>query len=145
MFTPSLNKLSYELNYLSINNKIGLTGYIDFITVADMSHSIMEGTDCYNRSFIAIKINMVNRNNPEDKKQVVGTFFQRYTDDYRTLCYGTCYQQGTIFHSSYVASYDYEDLDKRLAKLLNNEVIYSYNSVEETDFVSGTGDYEITL
>ena len=109
MFTPSLNKLSYELNYLSINNKIGLTGYIDFITVADMSHSIMEGTDCYNRSFIAIKINMVNRNNPEDKKQVVGTFFQRYTDDMYTLCYGTCYQLESLFHNSHVSKDYYED------------------------------------
>ena len=145
MFFTSLNESLPNIKYLSLNNKVGLTGYIDFITIQDMKHNIMHGTDCYNRSFIAIKINLVNKNNPDDKKQVVGTFFQRYTDDYDTLCYGTCYETGILFHSSYVASYDYEDLDKRLSKLLNNEKIYTYNKINETDCVICTGDYEITL
>ena len=105
----------------------------------------MHGTDYYNRSFIAFKVNLVNKNNIEDKKQIVGTFFQRYTDDMYTLCYGTCYQLESLFHNSHVSKDYYEDLEKRLDKLLNNEIIYTCNKIDETDYVTCTGDYEISL
>lgn len=145
MFFEPLNESYTKSKYLNINNKVGMTGYIDFITVQDMKYNIMHGTDCYNRSFIAFKVNLINKNDSEDKKQIVGTFFQRYTDDHDTLCYGTCYQLQSLFHNSHVSRDCYEDLEKRLNKLLNKEIIYTYNSMDETDYITCTGDYEITL
>ena len=57
---------------LNVDNNEGYTGYIDFITLDKMLEPIMRGTDKYNRKFIAIKMNI-------DNKQVFQTFFQRYS------------------------------------------------------------------
>jgi hypothetical protein len=58
---------------LYLGNKQGNTAYIDFITLDDMTHSIMRGIDMYNRRFIVIK--MIINNTP-----LMQTFFQRYIE-----------------------------------------------------------------
>jgi hypothetical protein len=58
---------------LELGNKRSYTEYIDFITLDDMTHSIMRGIDVYNRRFIVIKMIINNFH-------LMQTFFQRYTD-----------------------------------------------------------------
>jgi hypothetical protein len=58
---------------LDLGNKQGNTAYIDFITLDDMTHSIMRGIDMYNRRFIVIKM-IIN------EITLMQTFFQRYTE-----------------------------------------------------------------
>ena len=63
----------YNIPTLYIGNKQGHTDYIDFITLDDMTHSIMRGIDVYNRRFIVIKMIINNI-------QLMQTFFQRYPE-----------------------------------------------------------------
>lgn len=65
--------ISPHIPTLYIDNLFGRTGYIDFITLDDMTHSIMRGIDSINRRFIVIKMNIDNQN-------LFQTFFQRYSD-----------------------------------------------------------------
>lgn len=145
MFFKPLDQAFDQAHYINIGRQVGITGYIDFIQVQDMTHSCMKGYDYHDRLFIAFKINITNKNDSSDQTTVVGTFFQRYTNDYDTLCYGTCYRSGLLYYNSHVCKNDYNELEARLNKLLNNEIIYSYNSINENDYINGTGDYEITL
>lgn len=64
-----------QLNY---NNETG--DYIDFIRSNEVVHSVMHGTDKYNRPFIVLKVNVYDANN-NLKDTRIETFFQRYTDN----------------------------------------------------------------
>ena len=60
-FIKELDDLHFKLTQqhipkLDIADKIGLTGYIDFISSTDMTHFIMKGQDCYSRPFLSIQV-----------------------------------------------------------------------------------------
>jgi hypothetical protein len=101
-----------SLPILDIGHRVGQTDYIDFITADDMPFPIMIGKDCHNRPFLSIKYKVNNI-------YMVGTFFQRYTDDLESWAYGTLYTRYGIYHDSRVRFDDYKALEQRLRNLLN--------------------------
>jgi hypothetical protein len=155
--TPIYNALGKEmidnLPILDLKNKIGHTGYIDFITSNDMSHNIMKGIDYYKRPFIAFKFKVTNKNDSDDDQSgyAVGTFFQRYTDDIYYLAFGTCYQLGLLFHKSRFSESEYIILEKRIKLLMDNIEIndITFNDIDDetydTYWLHGNGDRIITL
>jgi hypothetical protein len=100
-------------------DKTGSTGYIDFIRVEDMSHSVMKGIDVFGRPFLTLKV-------ISSKGPMVGTFFQRYSDDCNYWAYGTCYDS-FLYHDSKVRVSDYEDVTERLKKLVDGEYVKAKN------------------
>ena len=68
-------QLPKETPQLNIGKRCGTTDYIDFITLNEVSSSIMYGKDCFQRSFIVIKFKVENYDKP-----IMQTFFQRYTE-----------------------------------------------------------------
>jgi len=73
-----------NLPILNINNQIGNTSYIDFITRDQMTSNIMWGVDLYKRYFITINMNIESnyKSNSTDNKTIalIQTFFERYSD-----------------------------------------------------------------
>lgn len=65
--------LAKQYSYLDLGNRIGETGYIDFIKEEEVTDSIMYGKDIFNRNFIIIKLYINN-------KPVIQTLFERYID-----------------------------------------------------------------
>jgi hypothetical protein len=146
---------------LDINTRAGHTDYIDFITPEDMSHSVMRGTDFYGRPFLAVKINCEQslkteeEDTEEDHKctkryEVVGTFFQRYTDSHSAVAYGTCFQQDLLYDDSRVRTeQDQEIIANRINKLLRGETIFSYGFWRYSDYyterIQGNGKTKLWM
>jgi hypothetical protein len=145
---------------LNLDGKYGYTGYIDFITADVMVAPIMKGYDSLGRRFISIKTNTEVVGEDEEemgveqldsmkkgyKKQMVGTFFERYPNDNKTWAYGTCYMQGILYTDSRVRLDDLENLEKRLTLLFNKQKILNIDSWRENDDrVNGNGLIEIEL
>lgn len=101
-----------NLPILDIGDRRGMTDYIDFICAEDMSDPIMIGKDCFARPFLAIKFKI-------DDMCIVGTFFQRYSDDYLSWAFGTTHMRYGIYHDSRVRLDDYKPLEQRLRNLLD--------------------------
>jgi hypothetical protein len=59
---------------LDVKNWCGSTGYIDFITMEDITSPIIWGVDSCRRHFIVLKLMI-------EGKIILQTLFQRYTDD----------------------------------------------------------------
>jgi len=114
-----------ELPVLDLGNRGGSTDYIDFIRAEEMEFPVMRGVDKFRRPFIAIKVNCVDS---ALEKQMVGTIFQRYTDNDVNWAYGTCYEQNIIYWDSRLRLEDYRNLETRLKKL------FSGGSVKSVDF-----------
>lgn len=99
-----------DCNILDLGDKVGDTGYIDFINPADIKYSIMKGVDGYYRNFLLLKTYFLH-----DYGEIENNFtviFQRYSDN-KTL-YMSCGNYGKIFiHSS--GGLDIEQLE-----LINN-------------------------
>lgn len=133
-----------KIPVLNIGQQCGATDYIDFIGADEMEHSIMKGIDRYKRPFIALKV-VVTKDNKS--KEIVGTFFQRYTDDNVSWAFGTCYQTNVIYQDSRVRLCDYETLEKRLKLLLDKQIIKDLKCGfhEEPDYVNGNGNYDVYL
>ena len=71
---PVIEKIYLKnLPELNIGDRIGATGYIDFILKEEITHPVMKGRDRYGRKFIVIKAIV-------DNKICIQTFFQRYND-----------------------------------------------------------------
>ena len=126
-FPPIYNNLGEEagnLPVLDLKDETGFSDYIDFIKAENMDHPIMIGVDCFNRPFMAIKVKT------NEDKYVVGTFFQRYTDDPYTWAYGTCYSGANmIFHKSrFHTEEDITTLTEKLYNLFYNKTIVNENS-----------------
>ena len=63
-----------NLPVLNIGRLNGVTDYLDFFTLKQVTHPIMKGTDVFGRKFIVIKCVINN-------KIFMQTFFQRYSDN----------------------------------------------------------------
>lgn len=131
-----------SLPVLDIGNKVGDTGYIDFIKAADMEHPVMRGKDMYGRPFIAIKVKAEGRC---PFREVVGTFFQRYDDCKFSWAYGTCYHMNMIYHDSRIRPEAEADLTKRLKVLTSGGEIRSMDFSESGDYVIGAGPIVMKL
>ena len=83
-FSIIIRIICYECGILDIGDQVGATRYIDFIKENDVQYSIMKGVDCLRRSFIVIKTEYILQDG--SKKDVMSTFFQRYTDEYLLWC-----------------------------------------------------------
>lgn len=125
-----------DLPILDIGSDQGMTGYIDFIQVSDMTEPIMKGLDKFKRPFLAILFKVKHEG---EIKHAVATFFQRYSDEKINWAYGTCYDNHmSIYDNSRLRLDDYENLTKRLKLLLTgDEPIYAYASGEDYDGVYG--------
>jgi hypothetical protein len=158
LFSESKIMTSYNLKNipeLDIGNRVGYTDYIDFIKAEDMKFPIMKGVDCFRRPFLAIKVNVKYVGSDEELKKerydLVGTIFQRYTDDKYSWAFGTCYHLNMLFWDSRIRDYDYKNIETRLQKLFNGEILrninfYGLNSqMTSEDYIVGNGDWEIAL
>lgn len=87
------NILSNDFPKLNVGNRKGVTDYIDYIEVGELTSPIMKGVDCYKRPFVVLKCTV-------DKDVYGQTFFQRYTNDSNLWMgcslYGVCSFMSTI-------------------------------------------------
>jgi hypothetical protein len=67
----------YKLPTLNLEDRIGITDYIDFINWDEVIYPAMSGIDYYNRSFVVIKFIIINKEKEPEK--LMQTFFQRYS------------------------------------------------------------------
>lgn len=145
--TPIYNAFGIDylnkLPVLDIENKMGGTGYIDFIMVDDMTHPIMKGYDCYGRPFLSMKVLVKNEDDPNYEKHIVGTFFQRFSSSTTQWAFGTFYDIGMIYNDSRVRFNDYESLEKRLKLLFIGGTVKNYDWKEKKNAVLGNGKYII--
>ncbi len=137
-----------ELPRLDLGTKRGYTDYIDFICADDMSHSLMIGVDC-RRPFLAIKLKVMS----DDKKEteIVGTIFQRYSDQDHDWAYGTIDELNMLYWDSRLRSYDDVKLEMRLLALLQGKKVRnikfgSFNvGMDAHDYVVGNGSLVLSL
>ena len=133
------------LPVLHVGDKNGSTGYIDYITCNDMTHSIMKGVDKFKRPFIAFRVQCTPIDDDEKQYNQVGTFFQRYSDNVEDWAYGTNYHMlNMIFFDSRVRPQHYENLKQRLRILIDKGTVQSFVS-DEVDHVNGSGKYILKL
>lgn len=137
----ALNNL--EIPLLDLGSRQSEDGFIDFIVVEDMTSPIMKGEDVYGRPFVAVKLQTKNTKSGE-QAEVVGTFFQRYDNDFHTWAYGSCYDPSMLFYNSRVYSFYYDFLQKRFEALVSGQVLRNFKE-EIEDFVNGTGEVEVSL
>lgn len=135
-----LQKLE-ELPVLDLKNRRGATDYIDFVKNDEMTSPIMKGIDCFKRPFLAIKVKCTYKTEELEPTEVVGTFFQRYTDDESSWAFGTCYMTDIIWHDSRVRQNIYSELQTRLTLLTSGKKINSIHS----NCSSGDGNWILTL
>lgn len=81
-----------QLSVLDIGNRMGSTGYIDFLQTGDLTAPIMRGQDRYGRPFISIKL----RDRASRLESVI-TFFQRYDEGGRWSYGGELPTPGNLF------------------------------------------------
>ena len=73
-----LNKLKF--NILDLQDRKGITGYIDFINPTELNdYNVMSGFDYANRRFFVIKAEI--EYSDKTKIKTFTTFFQRYSDN----------------------------------------------------------------
>ena len=60
---------------LDVKNRVGFTGYIDYIRCNEVTFPIMKGIDCLNRPFVVIKTYI-------NDQIFMDTIFSRHTDQY---------------------------------------------------------------
>lgn len=139
-----------ELPRLDLGKKRGATDYIDFIRADDMSHSLMVGVDCYRRPFLAIKLKVMS----DDKKEteIVGTIFQRYSDQDHDWAYGTIDELNMLYWNSGLRSYDDVKLEVRLLALLQGKKVrnirfgnHHQSRMDAHDYIIGNGSLVLSL
>jgi hypothetical protein len=130
---------------INLNNRMGFTGYIDFISYNDFKENnsnILYGYDCVNRFFISIMYDVDSTIFHKKPKNKIITFFQRYSDNNKI--YVNC---GTSFiYYSYVNTYNFlQEPPKQyqiLFNLLNNNKAH-YNH-ENDDSVCKIINYKLS-
>jgi hypothetical protein len=130
-----------HLPILDLKDHTGATGYIDFVRADDMQFPVMRGVDVAGRPFVAIK---AQTEGSCELSEVVGVFFQRYTNIVEDWAYGTCYPLNLLFHDSRVRGHHMEGLKSRLDTLMSGGVVRSLGSRVE-DWVSGSGSTRLFL
>ena len=73
------NIVARDYPILDIGQKVGHTGYIDFIKESDVPDPVMKGIDMHNRPFFVVNANVINIDGTKTK--LFETFFQRYSND----------------------------------------------------------------
>jgi hypothetical protein len=131
-----LNKL--EFNTLDIQDRRGVTGYIDFINPKELNdNNVMSGVDYANRPFFVIKAEIVYSD--KTKINTFTTFFQRYSDD--TLLWHTAGHYGKLLFDTTGGSslsqfkllsqlllngfYNLEKEDANNLRIFNNDKYYT--------------------
>jgi len=76
-FENTINYIfDYSCPFLNLDNRVGHTGYIDFINPDELEDfNVMKGNDYYNRKFIVFKSEIIINN---EKIKTFTIFFQRY-------------------------------------------------------------------
>lgn len=122
------NKFIINAVNLDLGDKIGFTGYIDFISKKNFINdnyktNILFGYDNYNRFFISILYDVYSLDlENKIKENKIVTFFQRYSDNK----YGYVSCQNTLIYESYVQTHNFQynnilgDQYEVLFDLLNN-------------------------
>lgn len=111
---------------------IGLD-YIDGVSVADVSSPIMVGVDDWKRPFITL------RTCEKEKRPVVTTIFQRYTNRPETWTHGSCYYSnligGTYPRLISGGNIQAETFRENIKNLIerNNYIKYRVNGYNEND------------
>ena len=65
---------------LDLKGRMGITHYIDFLTIKEVSKNLMKGIDKFNRKFITIKVGIIDSKTGKIKKKQQ-VFFQRYSGE----------------------------------------------------------------
>jgi len=99
---------------LDIGDKIGFTGYIDFIDWEDATESVMKGYDKYGRSFIVVKTKFIHKDGTILTS--METFFQRWKYD---ICWMGCGDNYFMETSGGMSEFQFDFL----IKLLNEKKI----------------------
>ena len=114
-----------DIQQLSLGDRQGHTGYIDFLSPSDLSHDVMTGKDLHGREFLSIKliVEFFNEDlNRQVKRQAVVTLFSRYVNR-DLVAYGTNFHPHTLFTGNLQSELDFELVIDRLKALQDGEVI----------------------
>ena len=71
--------LSTDIPELNLGERVGDTGYIDFIKINEISSPLMRGVDIYNRTFFTICADIIYTD--EMRVPTFTTIFKRYSDE----------------------------------------------------------------
>ena len=63
-----------------LKDRMGITGYIDFLKQNEVPKNIMRGVDCYGRRFLTLKVGGIDLENNKFFK-TAQVFFERYSDE----------------------------------------------------------------
>ena len=157
MFFYRLRDLNSIINVprLNLGERVGHTGYIDFISPKDMTAPIMTGRDVYGRNFIAICVDIYGK---DDKflGSSVGTFFERYSDSSQSIAYGTNvwsvedgldrYTNILYFDSRVRDNHEY--VIERIYNLAKGVKVYNYDSdmgIDPNSIAMGNGPLRLVL
>lgn len=143
-----------SLPELDIGDRVGFTGYIDFIKPKDMEHPMMKGRDVHGRLFLAINVDCYS-----EKEELlgsgVGTFFERYSDSETAIAFGTNIwsvdynefsHSNVLYHDSRVRGDDFKNVVDRLTMLLDGKTVYNYSdNLLESQYAIGNGELRVRL
>ena len=90
---------------LSDANIVGGTGYIDQVTITQMSGVINVGQDHFARPYCTISGYIIDAG-AKKRRRYCFTMFQRYRDDSTVWQYGTCYPDRLVFSGSLGGQYN---------------------------------------
>jgi hypothetical protein len=121
------NKFILNSVNIDLGEKIGFTGYIDFILKKNFINdnyktNILFGFDCASRFFISILYDVYSSDNKKIKENNIVTFFQRYSEN--KYMFVSC--QNTLIYDSYVQTHNFNNNNNLgnqyivLFELLNN-------------------------
>lgn len=128
-----LDNLYRDGVYYDIQNKVGLTGYVDFLRKNDFPENkkIIYGSDRYNRFFISFLINVrVN----DSVRDVAFTIFKRYSDNPTYFTNGL-YLYGSSNDAIYIIDDEIINMPKQLILLF--DIIkkgYGYYLYDENEY-----------
>lgn len=118
--------LNYDCNILDIKNRMGGTGYIDFIKSKELNNNdIMKGKDMHERPFFVLKATYIHNNG--NVTHTISTFFQRYTSD--NNLWVSCGMYMNLLHSEGGLSEKQLCFVKEL--IYNKEVILDFDKIKE--------------
>ena len=124
---------------INLNNRMGFTGYIDFISYNDFkknNSNILYGYDCVNRFFISIMYDVDSNIFHNKLNNKIITFFQRYSDNKRF--YVNC--NTSFIYSDYVNTYNFVQEPPKQFQILFN--LLNYNKAKY-DYETDDSKYKI--